>query len=353
MPRSTPRSTSPVTRSPFVAVIMPAYNAEKYIRKSIDSILHQTYQNLELIIIDDGSQDNTANIIQSYKDPRIQYYKNKKNSKEWFSRQVGLQQALNNNKVDYIAWQDADDMAAPTRIEKQLSFLQQHKKINLVATDMIIIDDHEQKIKTVSNTAANAALHRQRLFCPTMMFDKKILTALPMPFFRPLPIGTDIDFLYRVMEKNWAAGSIPQPLYHYRRSSEQTTAFHLLSLLYGELVRYSAYSRRLLGSDLLPISDDQLLTSKDLPRAFAPFIKQKKLSNIHKIFIRRFVIGQLYAIIKNPILLFRHSQILFSIYFLLWRYQPWLSIIHGFYALPRNIVSFIYCLANKKDFFVE
>ncbi|MGI9461164.1 MAG: glycosyltransferase family 2 protein, partial [Alphaproteobacteria bacterium] len=182
---------SRLKNTPLVSVIMPVFNGEKYIAQAIDSILQQTYKKLELIIIDDASTDNTNDIINTIKDKRIKYIKNNKNSKEWYSRNVGLAKA----KGDYIAWQDADDMADKKRIDKQLLWLKQHKHHQMVGSDMAIINQYGKWLKTIPATAMNMAWHRQRIFCPTTMFDKKILSAIPQPFFRPGVIGEDIDFL--------------------------------------------------------------------------------------------------------------------------------------------------------------
>lgn len=109
---------------PSITVILPAYNAEKYILDSMDSILNQTYENFELIIINDGSTDSTANLILSRNDKRIILLENKKN--------LGIVNALNKgismSKGQYIARMDSDDISAPRRLEKQIEFLSEEKK---------------------------------------------------------------------------------------------------------------------------------------------------------------------------------------------------------------------------------
>jgi glycosyltransferase involved in cell wall biosynthesis len=102
----------------LVSVIMPAYNAEKTIEKSIRSVLMQTYNNLELIIVDDGSTDNTEAIVRKLaaEDKRIIYKRNEQNRGCYFVRN----DALRLSRGKYIAIQDADDISIKTRIEKQL-----------------------------------------------------------------------------------------------------------------------------------------------------------------------------------------------------------------------------------------
>jgi glycosyltransferase involved in cell wall biosynthesis len=105
---------------PLISVIMPAYNAEKYIQEAIDSILNQSYANLELLIFDDGSSDSTRKIIDSYSDDRI---------KKIFADKNGGVVAARNHCIDlaqgkYIALMDADDIASQDRFKKQLALLE-------------------------------------------------------------------------------------------------------------------------------------------------------------------------------------------------------------------------------------
>ncbi|MDI9313303.1 MAG: glycosyltransferase family 2 protein [Hydrotalea sp.] len=340
--------------TPLVSIIMPVFNGEQYIARAIDSVLQQTYKQLELIIVDDGSTDGTATMVKKYQasDKRVKYIKNKKNSKQWFSRNVGLAAATG----DYIAWQDADDMADKTRIAKQLDFLQKNKAYDLVASDMMVINQDDKKISIVRGGTASPQdswLHRQRLFCPSLMFKKNILLSLAPPYCRPLPIGEDIDLLYRLREQKHQCGIIHQSLYHYRRAGGQTTGFHFLSLLYGELVRYSSYSRQNLARDLLHFHNDELLAARDLPSAFIPFLREKKLQHVHKVFINRFVIGQYYSLLKTPLVFINNLPLLGRFYITLLHHQPVRFIIASVMAVPRQLLRLVYCRLTQQRFFVD
>lgn len=105
---------------PLVSIIMPVYNVERYVKEAIDSALGQTYQHLELIIMNDGSTDGTADICRSYTDPRVRFHENAANMGVLRTRNEALKLA----KGDYVAWLDSDDISLPTRIEKQVTFLQ-------------------------------------------------------------------------------------------------------------------------------------------------------------------------------------------------------------------------------------
>jgi glycosyltransferase involved in cell wall biosynthesis len=109
--------------SPLISVLMPAYNSEKYIAEAIQSILNQTYKNFKLHIINDGSSDGTAAIIESFNDPRIVKTHAPKNRGLVATRNALIEQA--NGK--YIAYLDNDDIAFPDRLEKQLAFLEADK----------------------------------------------------------------------------------------------------------------------------------------------------------------------------------------------------------------------------------
>lgn len=107
----------------LVSIIMPAYNAEKYISNSINSIIQQTYKNWELIVVDDCSTDKTTKVILNYKDERIHLLKNTKNSGAAISRNRALREA----KGKWIAFLDSDDIWHPEKLERQLDFMIQNR----------------------------------------------------------------------------------------------------------------------------------------------------------------------------------------------------------------------------------
>lgn len=105
----------------LVSVIMPSYNTAKYIEASINSVIAQTYENWELIIVDDCSTDNTAEIIAGIHDDRIRYFRNDKNSGAAISRNKALREA----KGEWIAFLDSDDLWMPEKLEHQLRFMKE------------------------------------------------------------------------------------------------------------------------------------------------------------------------------------------------------------------------------------
>lgn len=107
----------------LVSIIMPSYNTAKYIAESIQSVQVQSYQNWELIIVDDCSTDNTDAVVQPYlTDERVHYFKNEKNSGAAVSRNRALRLA----KGKWIAFLDSDDLWTPDKLEKQIRFMDEH-----------------------------------------------------------------------------------------------------------------------------------------------------------------------------------------------------------------------------------
>ncbi|WP_419885079.1 glycosyltransferase family 2 protein [Paenibacillus sp. B-A-8] len=107
----------------LVSIITPVYNSELYIRDTINSVLFQTHQNWEMLIVDDCSTDKTAGIIKEYNDPRIKYFRLQENSGAAEARNKALEKA----QGKYIAFLDSDDMWKPNKLEEQLIFMVEGK----------------------------------------------------------------------------------------------------------------------------------------------------------------------------------------------------------------------------------
>jgi hypothetical protein len=121
---------------PKVSVIMPVYNGASFIAKAIDSILCQTFHDLELIIVDDASTDDTEKIISAYDDARVRLVRNQSNLGIATSRNRGIAFASG----DYIALLDADDIALPTRLSEQVGFLEDNPEYGMVGSWIEFID---------------------------------------------------------------------------------------------------------------------------------------------------------------------------------------------------------------------
>ncbi len=132
---------------PKVTVITPAYNAEKYLRQTIESVLAQTFQDFEMLIIDDGSVDSTRLISESYSD-KVTCIK-KENGGVSSARNLGMSKA----NGDYIAFLDADDIWHPSKLEKQVNFLESNLDIGICYVGVECVDEN---LRTLSYIEANS-----------------------------------------------------------------------------------------------------------------------------------------------------------------------------------------------------
>ncbi|MFJ8512855.1 glycosyltransferase family 2 protein [Lysinibacillus xylanilyticus] len=131
----------------LISIITPVYNSEKYIGETIKSVLAQSYKNWEMIIADDCSKDNTANVINEFNDPRIKYFKLEENSGAAVARNKALEKA----KGKYIAFLDADDMWKPNKLEKQLDFMI-NDKVGFAFTSYEILRENGNKVINVPSS---------------------------------------------------------------------------------------------------------------------------------------------------------------------------------------------------------
>ncbi len=145
--------------NPLVSIILPVYNGAAYLAEAIESIITQTYQNLEIIILNDGSTDASQAIISSFNDHRIIAIQ---------QDNIGLAETLNKGiklaKGEYMARQDADDISLPDRIQKQINYLQSHPEILVLGTRAKIFKDQGQYIGEHKHALNAAELHFDILF---------------------------------------------------------------------------------------------------------------------------------------------------------------------------------------------
>ena len=127
---------------PLLSVIMPVYNAETYVKDAVTSILNQTYKNLELIIIEDGSTDNSLQILESIKDNKILLVKNGINRGQIYTRNLGLKMA----KGEYIGMFDADDIAYPDKFKLQIDFLKKNEDYGMIGSWAKFIDEEGERL---------------------------------------------------------------------------------------------------------------------------------------------------------------------------------------------------------------
>lgn len=198
-------------QTPLISVILPVYNAEDFIGEAIQSILNQTYTNFELIILHDGSNDNTLHVIQQITDPRIILVNDGQN-KGLVHR---LNQGIDLAKGQYIARMDADDISTPDRFEKQVNILNNQPEIGIVSSWFKLLGGSNKVIKQPisSGKILFSLLYSCPVTHPAVMLRAELLNnARYHAEFFPVE---DYHLWYMLSDKTFFY-NIPEVLLHYR-----------------------------------------------------------------------------------------------------------------------------------------
>ena len=129
-------------KTPLVSIIMNCYNGDKYLRKSIKSIISQSYKNWELIFWDNKSEDNSRNILKSFKDKRIFYFRSKKFLKLYHARNL----ALKKTKGKYVCFLDVDDYWTSDKLKKQIEYMINNQQYLIIYTNHYVINEKKKKL---------------------------------------------------------------------------------------------------------------------------------------------------------------------------------------------------------------
>jgi len=232
-----------------VIVLMSVYNCEKYLREAIDSILNQTFKDFEFIIINDGSTDRTAQILESYHDPRIKVINNQKN--------IGLTKSLNigikRTRGEYIARQDADDISLPERMEKMVGFLDENRKVGVLRSSFIIIDENGNELETTILEREDEKIRKKLLRDNPFGFElfRKSAILKIGGYREEFKYAQDYDLCLRIADISKVA-NIEEPLYKYRicSSAISVSKFHT-QRSYAELAKKLTKNRKRWGADFL------------------------------------------------------------------------------------------------------
>jgi len=245
------------SNNPVLSIILPAYNAEKYIGEAIDSIIGQSFTDFELIIADDGSIDNTRKIIDSYSDGRIIKSHNERNN----GKTVTVNRLFKLCKGEFITIHDADDTSLPNRFERQLKEFHENDKLIMCGTWFQYVSQNLKPFKkiitpTTYDEVKSTILKQSAFHGPTVMVKKEIITTLDeflRPFFQDY--NEDCDFNIRLVERGMCY-NIPEYLYQYRllpfSLSKSLTPRKRVSY---QIVTYLANQREQHGKDDLQLNN--------------------------------------------------------------------------------------------------
>jgi len=199
---------------PLVSITSAFHNEERYLPDLIRAVFAQTLTDWELILLDDGSTDRSLEIAQSVKDPRVRVYSNGRN----LGRSASLNKLTELARGKYIARQDADDLCSPTRIEKQVVFMEAHPEIDAAGTGVCFLDKNDQPmgehIPVTSHEAITASpargLHiaHGTILGRRSWFDQR-------RYNETLRIAVDFEMLFHASAESRFA-NLPEVLYYYR-----------------------------------------------------------------------------------------------------------------------------------------
>jgi len=199
--------------SGLVTIITPSYKSEKFISQTIESVLSQTYQNWEMIIVDDASPDNSNNIIEKYcqKDARIKLIKIEINSNPAVARNRAIKEA----KGRYIAFLDADDLWKSKKLEKQLIFMREND-LAFTYSSYDLIDEDGRSLgtfTTIESINYKGMLKTSSVGCLTAIYDTNKLGKVYMPLIEK---RQDYGLWLKILKKINTTKGIIEPLSSYR-----------------------------------------------------------------------------------------------------------------------------------------
>lgn len=212
---------------PTVSVIMPAYNAQRTVGEAIESVLRQTFGDFELIVIDDGSTDGTADVIEGYAaDPRIRFLKNPRNSGVSATRNYGIREAVG----EWIAFLDSDDLWREDKLELQLGLLEKYPDAALTYTASSFISSEGEPFGYIMEAEEKidrrTLLKKNLISCSSAMIRADVMKGIQMPGDR---MHEDYYVWLTVLERYDFAYGINLPLLIYRLSAGSKSSGRLRS----------------------------------------------------------------------------------------------------------------------------
>lgn len=207
--------------APLVSILMPVFKTAPYLREAMDSMLCQTFQDFELIVLDDCSPDNAEEILDAYDDPRIVRYKGEKN--------VGLSNVLNVGigmaRGKYIARMDSDDISLPQRLQVQVEYLETHPDIDLVSVGMRLFGAKEATwIRELNPEKVKIeAMFHSPVLHASSVWRKDAFENQGLRFRQEMVPAEDYDLWVRAMLRGLKLVNLPEVLYEYRIHDAQAT----------------------------------------------------------------------------------------------------------------------------------
>lgn len=208
-----------IRKYPIVSVVLPVYNAERYVEEAVLSVIRQTYSDWELLIADDASTDKSRKLLTKLaaKDKRIKIFANSSNKGIGYTMTRLVMLA----RGQYVARMDADDVMMPTRLATQIAFLDSHPDVGIIGSYMGEIDAKGsvtavRRVPTNHTEIVKNLITRQAIQNPTLMFRRSSFSRKDLIFDSSLSPADDLDFLMRAMTRGIVFANIPEYLMLYR-----------------------------------------------------------------------------------------------------------------------------------------
>lgn len=220
---------------PLISVVLPVYNTENYITTSIQSIINQSYSNFELIILDDGSTDRTAEIVRTFDDKRIRFIQH-----ENMGMAATLNKGIQLAKGSFIARQDADDVSYPDRFEKQITFLLENPAVAMVGSFARIIQDGNNQLRYLKHPFRNNSIKFFLFFDnpfvhSSIMMRKNVVIEMGCYQINRASLIQDYDLWSKIADK-YQVANLPEVLLDYREVSSGISQEELKNNTYREKV---------------------------------------------------------------------------------------------------------------------
>lgn len=206
---------------PSVSIVMPVYNGGAYIGGAIDSVLSQAFDDFELVVIDDGSTDDSRAVAGGFGDPRVRVLTNATNRGLAFSRNRGIRESVGR----YVAMLDADDLMLPNRLLRQVEYLERHPRCGLVGGGVRVIDEAGTVNRTIMWEIPSEEIPATLLFWNCFAQSATMIrrSAIPEEAFREgYPPAEDYDLWIRIADR-WETALLPEALACYRLHGGNTT----------------------------------------------------------------------------------------------------------------------------------
>lgn len=208
---------------PSVTVAIPMYNAAPHLRECLDSVLAQTFRDFELLIVDDGSTDDSVEIVRSYADPRIRLLLNRHDY-------IGsLNLLLSEARGKYIARMDADDVMVPQRLALQFAYMEAHPDVDLLGGNMVTLGTSDCLYDT-SGPCRRVTLQDMLAGCclvhPTVMFRTATVRAHGLAYEADYIYAEDYRLWMRMLQLDLQLRNLPDVLVRYRFSDGQISHRH-------------------------------------------------------------------------------------------------------------------------------